>query len=254
MGSIHVADADTFPLPAVIEDAFAESDILVVEVDISETDEAESLALILEYGMYPSGETLEDNLPEELYERLADKFAEWGVGIGFVECYCPWLVENLLEVTAFQMLGYTSEYGIDMYFLESANSRNMEIIELESEEFQIQLLADVPDDIMIKIIEINLDAPATVEDIEEMFAYWETGDSAAMENLVFEGLDEEPELVPYYQVMFDDRNHGMMEKIVKFLENDETYFVVVGAGHLVGEEGLLSLLEEAGYSVEQLES
>lgn len=253
MGSIHVADADTFPLAAVIDDAFTQADVLAVEVDISDIDQSESLALLLEYGTYPSGETLEDNLPEELYERLADKFAEWGVGIGFLKEYRPWVVENILEVTSFQTLGYTSEYGIDMYFLESATSRNMEIIELESEEFQIQLIADIPDDIMAKIIEMNLDEPITAEDIEELFVYWETGDAVAMENLLFEGLDEEPELIPYYQAMFTERNQTMMDKIVGFLDEDQTYFVVVGAGHLVGEEGLLDLLEEAGYIVEQLE-
>jgi uncharacterized protein YbaP (TraB family) len=253
LGSIHVADADTFPLATVIEDAFAEADILAVEVDISEVDETASLALILEYGTYPSGETLEDNMPQELYESLADKFAGWGISIGFFKGYRPWVVENLLEVTTLQMLDYTSEYGIDLYFLEKAASRDMEIVELESEEFQIQLLADIPDDIMIKIIEMNLDEPVTIEDIEEMFTYWETGDVAALEDLIFEGLDEEPQLLPYYQAMFTDRNHTMMDKIVGFLEDDETYFVVVGAGHLVGEEGLLNLLENAGYSVEQLQ-
>jgi uncharacterized protein YbaP (TraB family) len=254
MGSIHVADADTFPLATVIENAFAEADILAVEVNISETDEMESLALILEYGTYPSGETLEDNMPEEIYERLADQFAEWGVGIGFFKGYRPWVVENLLELTFFEMLGYTSEYGIDLYFLETALSRNMEIVELESDEFQIQLIAGIPDNIMIKIIEMNLDEPVTVEDIEELFACWESGDAVAMEDLLFEGLDEEPELAPYYQALFIDRNHSMMDKIVEFLEEDETYFVVVGAGHLVGEEGLLNLLEEAGYTIEQLEN
>lgn len=253
LGSIHVADADTFPLATVIEDAFAEADVLAVEVDISEVDETASLALILEYGTYPSGETLEDNMPEGLYESLADKFAEWGIGIGFFKGYRPWVVENLLEVTSLQMLGYTSEYGIDLYFLEKAASRDMEIVELESEEFQIKLLADIPDDIMIKIIEMNLDEPVTVEDIEEMFTYWETGDAVAMEALLFEGLDDEPELHPYYQALFTYRNYGMFEKIRDFLAGDETCFFVVGAGHLIGEEGLLNLLEEAGYSVEQLE-
>jgi uncharacterized protein YbaP (TraB family) len=253
MGSIHVADADTFPLPMAVGDAFDESDILVVEVNVNETDEAESLALIMEYGKYPSGETLEDNLPEELYERLADQFAEWGIGIGYFKMYRPWLVENILEVSTLQALGYTSEYGIDVYFLESAAARNMEIVELETEEFQIQLLANIPDDIMIKIIEINLDNPINIEDIEELFACWETGDAAAMETLVFEGLDDAPELIPFYQALYDDRNHTMMDKIVEFLEDDQTYFVVVGSGHLVGEEGLLNLLEDAGYSVNQLE-
>ena len=253
MGSIHVADADTFPLAPVIEDAFASANILVVEVNVNEVDESESLALVLEYGTYPAGETLEDNVPEELYHRLTDKFAAWGIGIGLLKGYRPWFIENLIEVTSLQELGYTGEYGIDTHFLESAIARDMEIVELETAEFQIQLLADIPDDIMIKVIEMNLDEPVTADYIGEMFAYWEDGDAGAMEALLFEGLDEEPELQPYYQSLFTDRNYGMFDKIRGFLEDDKTYFVVVGSGHLVGEEGLLNLLEEAGYTVTQLE-
>jgi len=254
LGSVHVADADTYPLAGIIENAFAESDILVVEVNINEVDVLESAALILEYATYPSGERLQEILPEDLYEELDERLAEWGISLAILDSYRPWFIANILDVTSLQEMGYTADYGIDMHFLEAGEVKNLEIVELETEEFQIKLLADVPDDVMIKMMEMNLDEPDTGEDIEELLEIWENGDSAAMEELLFEGLYEEPELLPYFEALFTNRNYMMLEKIEGFLESDEIYFIVVGAGHLVGEEGLLNLLEEAGYVVEQLEN
>ena len=253
MGSIHLAEADLYPLADVIENAFGEADILVVEVNINNIDETRSLELLLEYGTYPAGEGLKDNLSEGLYERLEEQLAEWGIPLSLLDSYRPWFIANLIEVTSLQAVGYSAEYGIDLYFLEAALMKNMEIVELETEEFQIGLLADVPDDVMIKSIEQYLDEPITAQDIEELFEIWETGDVSAMEEYIFEGLVDDPSMRPYYESLFIDRNYNMQEKIEEFLEDNSVYFIVVGAGHLVGEEGLLNLLEQAGYDVEQLE-
>ena len=254
LGSVHVADADTYPLANVIEDAFTDADILVVEVNINEVDSMKSLELILEYGAYPEGEGLKDYLSEELYEKLKVQFAEWGINLSLLDPYRPWFIANLLEITSLEMLGYSSTYGIDLHFLEAAEQRNLKIVELETEEFQIGLLAGISDDVMIKSLEMTLDDPISNEDIVELFEIWETGDALAMEEYLYEGLDEEPELLPYFESLFTDRNYTMFEKIAGFLGDDEIYFIVVGAGHLVSDKGLLNLLEEAGYIVEQLEN
>lgn len=254
LGSIHVAAADIYPLPGVIEDAFVEADTLVVEININEVDEIESVSLILEYASYPPGEGLRDSLPEELYEKLETQFGEWGISLSLLDSYRPWFIQNLLEITSLEMFGYSSEYGIDLHFLDAAVSRELEILELETQEFQIGLLAEIPDDVMIRMLEMTLEEPIIQDDIVILFEIWETGDTAAMEEFLFEGLEEEPELIPYFESVFTNRNYTILEKIIGFLEDTENiYFIVVGAGHLVGEEGLLNLLEEAGYTVEQLE-
>ena len=57
---------------------------------------------------------------------------------------------------------------------------------------------------------------------------------------------------PIFKRLLDDRNKGMASKIEGYLKTKETYFVVVGAGHLVGDKGIIKMLKERGYSVEQL--
>ncbi|MGD9142831.1 MAG: TraB/GumN family protein [Dehalococcoidia bacterium] len=253
LGSVHAARASLYPLAAVIEDAFDEAEYLVVEVNVNDIDETKILELVLEYGTYPAGEGLKDNLPEDLYEKLDEHLAGWSIPLSLLDPYRPWFIVNLIEVTSFENLDYSAEYGIDSHFIDAAIANGLEILELETEEFQIELIANVPDDVMILSIEQYLDDPVTGQDIEELFEIWVTGDAPAMEEFTFEGLIEEPELRPYYEGLLIDRNYNMQEKIEGFLEDDEVYFIVVGAGHLVGDEGLLNLLEKAGYAVEQLE-
>ena len=71
--------------------------------------------------------------------------------------------------------------------------------------------------------------------------------------VVPEGLtDEERLLYEEYTVsMIDERNAGMADQAVELLESGEICFYIVGAGHMVGETGLVAALERAGYTVEQ---
>ena len=251
LGSIHVASPDIYPLDSAIEEAFELADKLVVEVDISQVDEMQTLQLIMDYGTYPPGETLQDNISADLYAQLEEQF-DFGVAMLDFNIFRPWVVVTLLEQLQLQELGYNPQYGIDLYFINQAADSGQDIIELETADFQIALLSALPDELMILVLESSVENPLTREDGELLFEAWEDGDAAAMELLLFEALEEEPALAPYYDVLIYARNVTMAETIEGFLADDETYFVVVGAGHLVGEDGIIDILAERGYMTEQL--
>ena len=251
LGSIHVASPDIYPLDSAIEDAFELADNLVVEVDISQVDEMQTLQLLMDYGTYPPGETLQDNISADLYAQLEEQF-DFGVAMLDFNIFRPWVVVTLLEQLQLQELGYNPQYGIDLYFINQAADSGQDIIELETADFQIALLSALPDELMILVLESSVEDPLTREDAELLFQAWEDGDTAAMELLLFEALDEEPALAPYYDVLIYARNVTMAETIEGLLAEDETYFVVVGAGHLVGEDSIIDILAERGYLTEQL--
>jgi len=251
LGSIHVASPDIYPLDSAIEEAFELADKLVVEVDISQVDEMQTLQLIMAYGTYPPGETLQDNISADLYAQLEEQF-DFGVAMLDFNIFRPWVVVTLLEQLQLQELGYNPQYGIDLYFINQAADSGQDIIELETADFQIALLSALPDELMILVLESSVEDPLTREDAELLFQAWEDGDTAAMELLLFEALEEEPALAPYYDVLIYARNVTMAETIEGLLAEDETYFVVVGAGHLVGEDSIIDILAERGYLTEQL--
>ncbi len=158
-----------------------------------------------------------------------------------------------LEQLIIDELGYKAELGIDYYFLNKAITDNKNILELETVEFQVGLLSSFSDDLMIQVLRDDVENPPTKEDFEELFSAWEEGDISKMESIVFGPLIQKPELSSYYEKMFDERNINMANQIFDFLGDDESYFVVVGAGHLVGDKGLINLMNERHYTVTQLE-
>jgi uncharacterized protein YbaP (TraB family) len=249
LGSIHVANPEIYPLDSSIEDAFELADNLVVEVDITQLDEMQTLQLIMDYGTYPPGDGLRNHIPDELYAQLVEQL---GAVIVMLDTYKPWVVVLIQEQLQMQELGYNAQYGIDLYFINKAVETGKDIIELETADFQIELLSALPDELMILVLEENIENPLTPEDAALLFEAWEDGDAVEMESLLFEALNEEPALAPYYDKIVYERNINMAETIEGFLTDDESYFLVVGAGHLVGENGLIAILDERGYVTEQL--
>jgi uncharacterized protein YbaP (TraB family) len=252
VGSIHVAGTDIYPLDRAIENAFHAADNLAVEIDISKVDALSTGQLMMEYGTYPQGEGLKSNLPEGLYTELGEFFKNYGTDIMLMDMLRPWVISTLIEELQLEALGYSAQQGIDMYFIEKAVEVSKNIFELETAEYQIELLSSFPDEMMILVIEETLENPLTEEIMNDLFDAWENGDAAAIESLVYEDMDKYTEFEGYYDTLYKERNYNMAGEIDGFLADDETYFVVVGAAHLVGEEGLISLLEARGYEITQL--
>ncbi len=255
LGSIHVANSDLYPLADVIEDAFDQSENVAAEFDITSFNEMEAAALLMEKGMYSGGETLRDNIPEDLYNRMYDMLEDLGMSkleLNGLKLFEPWVIAMEIELLIYDDYGYTGDYGIDQYFLKKAHEEDKDIIDLESAEFQINLFDNFSEEQHILLLEDAVENIPTKNEIEHMFEVWEMGDITEMEKIMFEDLDEHPEFIPISEELIDERNFGMVEKIEGFLEDDEIYFVAVGAGHLVGENGIINLLEEKGCITEQL--
>ena len=88
--------------------------------------------------------------------------------------------------------------------------------------------------------------------IEEMVGLWKAGDVEGLDKFLQDEVGDDPDMVAFYRTLLDDRNVGMTDQIAGMLEGDTDVFVVVGAGHFSGSNGILSLLESKGYEVEQV--
>src|SRR5205085_10571190 len=96
------------------------------------------------------------------------------------------------------------------------------------------------------------DVENTDRDAEGMVRSWKSGDDQGMDEVVTRDERDHPELKPVMDKLLYDRNTDMEAKIEQYLESGKKYFVVVGAGHVVGKRGLVKLLQEKKYAVEQL--
>jgi len=253
-GSIHGADKSFYPLPEKVEQAFSEAQGLAVEVDLREMNamSGEMNQFILQKGFYREGMTLEKALGDK-----ASAFKEYckteGIPWQQVNPLRPWMVTMVITQIGMRNAGIDTQFGIDLYFMEKWERE--EIISLESLQGQLEMMSGIPEDVQLLMLMENVEENKGLKKaLKELAALWKKGDEAELEAAVFKSRYENKELEPYYDALFDRRNRQMSLVIDDALKRDDisTLFVVIGAGHLVGEKGVPALLEEMGYHIERL--
>lgn len=253
LGSIHLAKPELYPLDKAIIKAYDNSDVLVVEVDPS-SEESVSLMekVILDSGRYPPGISLQTQLSEKTYQSLLAYAKERGLSMDAMQSMKPWVLMLQLTVTEMMRLGYSPELGIDEYFLNKAKSEKKPIVELETAAEQMALLSKDDEAFQDKLLLYTLESMRELEPLlQRMFVSWKKGESDALEEIISLPVHEDPSLQKIYDALITKRNHKMSEKIEGFLKSDNNYFVVVGSGHVVGEDGIVSLLSKKGYVITQ---
>ena len=254
VGSIHVGKPDFFPLAEPFETAFSDAPVLAVEVDMTDPANLQkSGVLIMQKGMLPGGTTLQDRLSPEIWKRMEEYAAESNMNLAMYSKLKPGLVAMIMVLEEYKKQGFDPELGIDMHFLEAAKEQGKEIRELESIEAQLDLffsIDDQLDDILMAEFLDQMDEIVTMT--EEMVRLWKTGDVDGLDRFLQDQMGEDPAMAEFYRTLLDDRNVGMADKIVEWLEADTDIYVVVGAGHFSGPQGILSLLEDKGYKVRQM--
>jgi uncharacterized protein len=250
-GSIHLLKKENYPLSQTIETAFEKSDTLVVEANIQDQTKINPQA-IMEKGLYPPNDGIAKHLSPEIYEMLEKETAKLGLPPEFFRMQRPWLLSMTLEAMELLKLGYDPRYGADVYFLSKAAGQK-KILELESVEEQINLLAGLSEREQELLLLLTLkDLQTVAREVDQAVQAWKSGDTKGMEAVMTKGLKEDPQLAPIHEKLFVERNRKMGSTVETYLKSKGTYFLVVGAGHLTGEKGIIAELRKKGYSVEQL--
>ncbi len=250
-GSIHFLKNENYPLNPAIEKAFAQSNVLVVEADITDPGKLAGDAM-LRKALYPGNDTLQNHVSAETFALLKREAEALGLPIELVDRQRPWMVALTLEALELVRLGFDPAFGIDSYFLSKAKG-SKSIMELEGLERQINLLSGFSEkDQELFLVYTLRDLKTRADQTQSLVKAWSTGNPEVIESIITKSAREDRRLEPILAKLLNDRNRDMVSAIEGYLATKLTYFVVVGAGHMVGDRGIVKLLKERGYSVEQL--
>lgn len=253
LGSVHVGREDIYPLDRAIVEPFEGSDALVVEVNLQALEPAALLVLVFTRALLPEGETLRDRLSPEAWTALEQAAERMGLPLLTFLPYEPWFVAMNLLVLRNTAGGFDPTLGIDMHFLELAEGR-MEILELETAALQIDLFDSMPPEVQELMLLDAIDGEVqTTGDLDRLLDLWEAGDADGLERAVLDAAAADSRFEPLMRRMMIDRNHTMTVRIEELAQERDSLFVVVGAGHVVGDEGIVALLERKGWTVTQLD-
>lgn len=259
-GSMHVIKEGEFDYPKYMIDAYNDSDYLAVEFDINKVlKDPDILENELNNMLYQDETTIKDHISQETYEKLVNFLKENSLYNESLEVYNSYFFESLISGIAQEKAGIGSESGVDLYFLDKANKDKKEILEVESYEFQSNLLLSFPEKLHeLLLLEYLDDFDKTVDELNELYDLWKKGDPNELASIIYSEdygnySQEEIELIKDYNYkLYTERNVGMKNTLVDYFENDQKVFFLVGAAHLVGEDGIANLLTKQGYTVTQI--
>ena len=297
VGCIHLGKESDYPLPDVIEKAFAESDALAVEVVIdSRVLKYEHLRqtstffelinllflkilfleiitslLLLKNPFLPRLKEIPihiavafpfymllmlacRNTEESWLLYAALQHLEVNKVLQFLIFFCmtPTQIRRMLNREIRKKVAGITKFGTEQHFISLAKEAGKPVIALETIADQVNILSQLklkPDFATFKSFLEDIEASEAI--LAQIHLAWQTGNTELMEQAA---EYHDTRIIDHRKLLLTDRNIIMADKIKAFLNQDQTVFVLVGAMHYVGKEGILALLEKDGYLIEQLYS
>jgi uncharacterized protein YbaP (TraB family) len=245
-GSVHALRSVDYPLPPAYNRAFDASERLVFENDPSVSPW--SVKRLFKSAEYPKGDSLKNHVDPRTYNYLKRVFTLENVPEEKFAHLRPWALIIVLWSPALH--GLSQELGIEGYLERRARANAKPVTGLESFHEHMGILSGLSDRQAEAVILMTF-IPQTGGESRSTYELeaWRRGDADALERLERTSFGDFP---AFADRIVDARNRNWIPKIERALHSGHTYFVVVGAAHMGGRNGLLALLRDRGYRIEQL--
>jgi uncharacterized protein YbaP (TraB family) len=229
-----------------IERARAASGVFVFEDPLKDAEAAMKL-FVEAHGHLPHGRTLKDKLTTKQYEALEK--AAWTVQYPpmMLAPLRPWLAAVYLELYSYLKVGYSPFYGVDHVIEQEASLKGAKFAYLESVQEQLSYFVHLGGRAEIDYLNSTVDGVLNEPEMpEQLVNAWASGDVGALSRLIDKGFEDSPKLREQLLVA---RNRKWTPQLISMLKSGETHFVTVGAGHLIGRDGIVATLRARGYKV-----
>ena len=258
-GTMHLSDQRLTQLSPAVTSAIKSTKTLALEVaDLSEKALAAGMSKATDLLVYTDGKNLQSQLTPDEYKIVQQVVAKSGMPGEFAGMFKPWLVNMLLALSDCERQKVASGAAVlDMRIAEEAQKNNNTVVGLESIEQQLSALASVPEDEQLQMLKVGLKYADRADDMMETLVqmYLKRDLGAAMPFQIalasqhgvsadaFEGFKTS---------LLVERNARMRDSARSLLDKGDV-FIAVGALHLPGPTGLVTLFREAGFNVTAIE-
>jgi len=250
LGSIHMLREKDYPIPSAIYKAYEEAETLIMEIDMDDIDPVAEQAIATELGLIQDGRALRDLMGPEQYAEAESLAEDLQIPLQLLEKSEPWYAAINVEMMMLMRIGFNPMHGVEFHLSEFAQRDNKEILGLETTRQQLEFLdnlsPEVQRDMLIQTMSNSMEL---TEIMDEMINAWYYGDVEYLEKTLLADMQDLEEL---HETIVVNRNRNWVEKIQELLKDKDDYLIIVGALHLVGEEGVPHLLSQRGHEVTQL--
>lgn len=245
-GTFHLLCKEDIHFSDQIKKAIERSDTVYMEMDMD--DPATMLGGMLYMNM-KDGKKLKDLYSEEDYKRLEKYFSDsLKMPMMLFQSAKPYFLVALFYP---RMMNCGTPTGVEQELLKIIKENKKEVKGLETIQFQASVFDSIPYEMQAKELIKNIDSFSVAKtEFEKMVKLYKNQQLDSMELMLKASEFGNDDYGPF---LLDNRNKNWVNQLQKIMKN-ESVFVAVGAGHLVGEVGLVSLLRKAGYKVEPLKN
>ena len=256
-GTIHLIPKDDFLLTDATKKAFSNSKRLTLEINMQDMNNPAAMMGVMNKAMMPNNKTLSDVLSAEDYKIVKARFDALGLPMMYLEHIKPMFLSMMMgtDGEGLSMNGGTDKSSkitsYELEFMQMAEKEKKEMSGLETIDFQMSMFDSIPLEAQAKMLvksAKNTNKKETNE-MKELVKIYMQQDIDGMSKTLQNG--SEADMAQYENMLIVDRNTKWIPLIESQMKSKSTLFAV-GAGHLGGDKGVISLLQKAGYSVKPL--
>ena len=250
LGSVHVLSRKSYPLKPALNRAFDDSKCVVFEIDLTRFTKTSFQREFRQTAFYPAGESLSQKVSPGTVELLKAVLPLYGVTLKKVERLRPWFIAEWLSSRTLEMAGFSESLGVDVYFFRKARATGKPVFGLETLRDQARIFDHLNDEenerYLVGTLAMLATYPAATS---RLVTAWRNGDVRSLDEILNHDRNSDPVT---HKALFSERNAKWVPQIEALTRKNENYLVIVGAGHLVGDDGVVAQLRHNGYRVEQM--
>jgi uncharacterized protein len=257
LGTMHVTDPRVLTMPDGAEAAARRADTIIVESDEVLDDKKAAIALMAkpELSMFTDGSTITSRLTAEQVKELEAGLKKRGLALSAVNRMKPWIIASFVALPACELARKAEGTSfLDKRIAQDAANAGKRVVGLETYAEQLAALNDLPMAFHLKSLIETLQLGDKMNDINEtMIDLYLKGDIGAIVPML-QALSpdsssaKDPDYAAFEQRIILDRNKVMATRAAPTLDHGNV-FMAVGALHLPGQDGLVALLRQHGFTV-----
>lgn len=260
LGSFHMLKPSDYPLSADVDRAFDDAEALMFELSPEEMQSPQTGVAMAQAALRKDGSRLNSDLPDATVARLdawvaanGSELQKSGITAQTLQVFDPWFVGLTISIIEMNKLGLDPNIGLDMHLMGRADKASKRAGGLEKASEQIEVFNGMNKAEQLQFLEESLsDATGAQAELEKLHAAWRRGDQTELwEGMAGSMRQDYPQL---YRRINVARNDAWVPKLQRMLDDESTddTLVVVGALHLLGEDGVVEKLRAKGYKVERV--
>lgn len=249
-GTIHMIGKNDFFLPEGTQAVFEKSKMVTFEINLEEMNNMAAMMPLMMQAFMKGDTSLQDLLSKEDYRVVADHFEKIGLPMMFLDRIKPMFLSALTSEDALKMSQDPGEIvSYEMEFMEMARKGGKTMAGLETAAYQMSMFDSIPYGVQADMLVESIQSGSSGNDqFQQMVDLYKNQDLFGLQEML---ASDEEGIAKYEDLLLIRRNRNWIPVMEKMMADQPTFFAV-GAGHLSGEEGVIALLREKGFTVKPI--